>query len=94
MVVSKPLMLFARVRVDFVASFRCVLWVPEGFFRFRGEASIGSGEAAIEILASRAKSDIMLCLSFFEDFNGRSFFFGEIWETYRLSSYLRIRRAQ
>ena len=29
-------------------------WVPEGFFRFRGEAAIVSGEASIEIMAIAA----------------------------------------
>lgn len=32
-------------------------------------------------LSRGAKSDIMLWLSFLEDFNGRSFFFGDVWET-------------
>ena len=38
-------------------------------------------EAAIEILVSGAKSDIKLWLNFLEDFNRRSFFFGDVWET-------------
>ena len=33
----------------------------------------------IEILASGAKSGFSLV--FLEDFNGRSFFFGDVWET-------------
>ena len=32
-------------------------------------------------LLSGAKSDLMLWLRFLEDFNGRSFFFGDVWET-------------
>ena len=34
MVISKPLVLFAGVQVDFVASFRCEPWVPENFVLF------------------------------------------------------------
>jgi len=34
-------------------------------------------------LSRGAKSDIMLWLGFLEDFNGRSFLFGDVWETSR-----------
>ena len=73
---DNPLGTLYRVRQTQLMGFGGVVSYPgcQSFFSFRSKA-------VIEILASGAKSNINLWLSFFEDFNGRLFFFGDVWET-------------
>ena len=64
-------------------NFTCQVVVPgRAFLRRMIDLAIGVKKPHHHIhLSSGAKSDLMLWLRFLEDFNGRSFFFGDVWET-------------
>ena len=64
-------------------NFTCLVVVPgRAFLRRMIDLTKGVKKPHHHIHLSRgAQSDIMLWLSFLEDFNGRSFFFSDFWET-------------
>lgn len=64
-------------------NFTCLVVVPgRAFLRRMIDLTKGVKKPHHHIHLSRgAKSDMMLWLSFLEDFNGRSFFFADVWET-------------
>ena len=64
-------------------NFTCLVVVPgRAFLRRMIDLTKGVKKPHHHIHLSRgAKSDILLWLGFLDEFNGRSFFFGDVWET-------------